>query len=94
MANTGEKASGRLHKATYATDNRKPGGYLIRVSGPTADKFSGREVPVTRKDGSESTETLLKCIWSDYDPETGEPVALYRFEAKPRNEQLQPDLPF
>lgn len=86
----------RLHKATYATDKRRPGKYLIRIIGPTADKFkAGREVPVTRKDNTESMETLDRCIWAGRDEETGEPVALYHFVEKERvPEQLQPDLPF
>lgn len=76
-------ATKRLHKATYASDKRT-GGYLIRVAGPNADKFAGREVPVTTKGGDEHTEKLLKMIWTGPDQETGEPVALYKFESKPR----------
>lgn len=73
----------RAHRATYATDKRK-GGYLIRVSGPRANAFVGREVPVTLRDGSEQNEKLVKLIWSGTDKENGEPVSLYSFEAKPR----------
>lgn len=74
----------RSHKATFATDKRNPGGYLIRVIGPHAAAFAGRDVPVTRKDDSESVERLTACIWAGVDEETGKPVALYRFESKPR----------
>lgn len=91
--NNDAPAKGRLHKATFATDKRNPGGYLIRVAGPTASAFAGREVPVTRKDNSESMETLETCVWAGRDEETGTPVALYRFVAKPR-EEAHDDLPF
>lgn len=81
----------RNHKATYATDKRN-GGYLIRVAGPNANAFAGREVPVTRKDNSESNEKLVRLVWSGPDPEMGM-VALYAFEARPR-EDVQEKLPF
>ena len=87
MADTKEpKAAKRLHKATYATDKRK-GGYLVRVQGPTAERFAGREVPVTLKDGTEHPEKLLRLIWSGIDSESGERVALYAFESRPREEK-------
>lgn len=73
----------RLHKATYARDKRK-GGYLIRVAGPYPERFAGRDVPVTRRDGSESTETLDGLIWSGIDDESGDRVALYSFKAHER----------
>lgn len=79
-------AKGRLHKATYATDKRK-GGYLIRVEGPTASEFVGREVPVTMKNGDEHNEKLIRLIWSGIDNESGKPVALYGFESKPREDE-------
>lgn len=89
------KEPGRLHRATYARDKRNPGGYLVRVIGPTAAAFEGREVPVTRKDDSESVEKLLSPVWAGTDEETGRPVALYRFEAKPRDVEAETvDLPF
>lgn len=84
----------RLHVATFATDKRKPGGYLIRVAGPTAAAFAGREVPVTRKDRSESMEKLTVAVWSGIDEETGSPVALYRFESRPRDDEAADSLPF
>jgi hypothetical protein len=86
------KSDGRQHKATYARDKRK-GGYLIRVAGPNAGRFAGREVPVTMKDDTEHTEKLTGLIWAGIDTETGAPVALYSFEAKPR-EEIADDLPF
>ena len=89
-----DAAAKRLHKATFATDKRNPGGYLIRIQGPTAAAFAGREVPVTRKDNTESMETLTTCIWSGIDDESGAPVALYRFESKPRDEEAADNLPF
>lgn len=89
-----DNAAKRLHKATFATDKRKPGGYLVRVQGPTASVFSGRDVPVTRKDNSESTETLAAVVWAGIDEETGDPVALYRFIAKPREDEIADNLPF
>jgi hypothetical protein len=82
----------RQHRATFARDKRK-GGYLIRVIGPQADQFAGMEVPVTRKDNSESTEKLIGLIWSGTDEETSRPVALYSFEARPR-EDSKDDLNF
>lgn len=75
---------GRQHKATYASDKKRPGKYLVRVIGPNADKFSTREVPVTRKDDSESMETLGRIVWTGTDTETGKPVALYQFTEKER----------
>lgn len=88
----------RQHKATYAKDKKK-GGYLVRVLGPCAAEFAGREVPVTRKDDSESMEKLSDLIWSGIDtgtdehPGTGKPVALYKFEPKPKGEAAD-ELPF
>lgn len=76
----------RLHKATYAADKRK-GGYLIRVSGPNAERFVGRDVPVTRRDGTEDMEKLTRLVWVGTDRETGEKVALYGFEPRPREGQ-------
>lgn len=85
-----DKPTGRLHKATYARDKKK-GGYLIRVAGPTANAFVGREVPVTTLGGSEHMEKLTRLIWTgvdtgEYGGKAGEPIALYAFEAKPREE--------
>lgn len=85
MAETTKK---RAHKATYARDKRK-GGYLVRIQGPHAEKFAGREVPVVRKDDSETTEKLLSMLWFGTDSETGVPVALYTFEARPKEEEAE-----
>lgn len=81
----------RKHKATYTKDKKK-GGYLVRVVGPHAARFAGREVPVTTKAGGEHHEKLERLLWSGVDvgtdnfPGTGEPVALYTFAAKPKDE--------
>lgn len=78
------------HRATYATD-KKNGGYLVRVQGPHANAFVNREVPVTKKDGETSMETLTRLIWvgvdtgTDEKPGTGQPCALYAFKSKPRD---------
>jgi hypothetical protein len=76
------KKPARQHKATYSTDKRK-GGYIVRVEGPNAARFAGREVPVNTKDGVEHMEKLIKLIWTGNDKETGKPVALYSFESRP-----------
>jgi hypothetical protein len=73
----------RRHRATFASDNLK-GGYMIRVEGPDSDRFSKREVPVTRFD---HTETVVKCdklVWTGPDKETGAKITLYKFVAHPR----------
>jgi len=80
---TEEPKSKRQHKATYARDKRK-GGYLIRISGPHAGAFAGREVPVSTMAGEEHNEKIIALIWQGVDAKTGEPVALYTFESKPR----------
>lgn len=80
------------HKATYARDKKK-GGYLIRVQGPNAAKFAGREVPVTRMDDSSTMEKLTALIWSGIDTESGKPVALYNFEPRPRDD-INDEIPF
>lgn len=82
----------RQHKATYARDKRK-GGYLIRVAGPNAGAFAGREVPVTTKAGDEHPEKLTGLIWTGIDNESGDNVALYSFESRPR-EESQLEVPF
>jgi hypothetical protein len=73
----------RQHRATYGAD-KKAGGWLIRVEGPNAEKFAGREVPVETKAGEEHPEKLTRLIWTGPDQETGVKVALYKFEPKPR----------
>lgn len=81
----------RQHKATYSRDSRE-GGWLLRIVGPNATKFSGRDVPVTRNDGTENMETVGKLITSGVDEgnviaaDKGKNYALYKFEPKPREE--------
>lgn len=75
----------RQHRASYATDKRN-GGYLVRVEGPRAPDFVGREVPVVRLDQSENKEKLVRLLWKGTDEKTGKPVALYKFEARPRDD--------
>jgi hypothetical protein len=82
----------RSHRATYARDKRN-GGYIIRVEGPQASKFAGRQVPVVRKDGTEDMETLTDLIWSGINDESGKPASLYKFEAKPRDKDTD-EVPF
>lgn len=81
---TQEEKPVRRHRATYATD-KKNGGYLIRIVGPYPEKFAGRDVPVMTKAGSEHTEKLARLIWTGPDADTGEKVALYKFEPAPRD---------
>ena len=80
-----EKTAKRLHKATYATDKRN-GGYIIRIQGPTPEAFAGRTVPVTMKSGDEHDEKLTRLIWTGIDTESGDRVSLYKFESKPRED--------
>lgn len=76
----------RQHRASYARDKLN-GGWLVRVEGPNAGKFAGREVPVLQfKTNKEQAETLKGLIWKGMDEETGKPVALYAFEPKPKEE--------
>jgi len=76
----------RAHRATYSTDKRN-GGYIIRVEGPQANQFAGREVPVTLKNNKgEHAEKLTRLIWAGVDKESGANVALYAFEARPKAE--------
>lgn len=75
----------RQHKATFSRDKRK-GGYLIRIEGPYANRFSNREVPVTLKSGEEKPHTLDSLIWAGKDKESGKPVALYSFIPVPKEE--------
>lgn len=85
-------AKGRAHVATYARDKRN-GGYIVRVQGPNANRFAGRTVPVTRRDRSETQEELDRLVWSGKDNESAEPVALYTFKQRPRDD-VDADAPF
>jgi hypothetical protein len=75
-------SSKRKHRATYSTDKRA-GGYLVRVAGPFAERFAGKTVPVTLKNGAKHEEKLLRVIWTGTDTDSGEKVALYKFEPRP-----------
>ena len=88
-----EKNAERAQRATYASDNRN-GGYMIRVEGPNSARFVGRVVPVTTRNGDEHMETLERLIWAGTDKETGKPVALYKFNSKPRDEAMEDEIPF
>ena len=88
MAPKAKKATSseeRKHKATYAADKKK-GGWLVRVAGPYPEKFAGKDVPVTTRDGAEHMEKLVRLIWTGVDNETAEPVSLYTFLPQPRDE--------
>jgi len=86
------------HKATYAQD-KKNGGYLVRVIGPDAEKFVGREIPVTNKDGETNIEKVVRLIWKGVDtgipakdgkPEikgTGQPAALYEMAKREKQKK-------
>ncbi|MDE2021178.1 MAG: hypothetical protein KGJ13_12655 [Patescibacteria group bacterium] len=90
MAEEKKAAPKRSHKAGYARDKLK-GGYIIRVQGPHAASFAGRQVPVTSKDGAETMEQLTDLIWSGMDDGKVSGYvghcALYHFEARPRGEE-------
>lgn len=92
---TAVKVTGE-HRATYSRDKRA-GGYIIHVEGPRAASFAGRKIPVHRKDGSSTEETLSNLIWTgtaDPPPKgSGKPVALYHFEQKPKAE-VDDEIPF
>lgn len=82
------EAPARQHRATYARD-KKTGGYLIRIAGPSANQFAGMQVPVTTLSGEEHVEQLRNLVWSGVDTgefggKKGEPVALYQFASQPR----------
>lgn len=88
----GNRAPGG-HRATYARDKKK-GGYLIRVAGPTAGAFAGRTVPVSTLDGDTHPEQLVKLIWTgidtgEYGGTKGEPIALYTFASQPREPEAE-----
>lgn len=91
--NKASPSEGRAHSASYASDKKNPGKWLIRVAGPHASKFAGREVPVNTRSGEEHAELLDKAIWAGVDEETKENVCLYTFVAKPR-EELDDKIPF
>lgn len=76
------------HSATFTNDKRN-GGYLIRVVGPDAKMFAGREVPVTTLGGKTEMHKLTKLKFSGVDDgkynaaNAGQPYAVYAFEPRP-----------
>jgi hypothetical protein len=94
-ADAGKPAKGRSHTASYSKIRGEPFKWYIRVVGPSAEKFSGREIPVATKGGEEHDEKLTKMIWNGADRTSGENVALYEFLAKPKAEvELDDEIPF
>jgi hypothetical protein len=79
------------HRATYSRDKIK-GGYIINVTGPQANRFAGRTVPITLKNGDKSEEKLTDLIWSGTNDD-GKYCAIYHFEPKPKDE-LNDEIPF
>lgn len=86
-----DKGKAGQHRANYSRDNVN-GGWLIRVVGPFANRFRGREVPVLTNSGENHPEKLDKLIWSGVDEgnvnpaDKGKNVALYSFLPKPKDE--------
>jgi hypothetical protein len=77
------------HQATYSRDKRR-GGWIVRVVGPHAAKFAGREIPVRLRSGEERSTLLGRLLWSGSD-QGGSPVALYEMRAMP---EADSDIPF
>lgn len=84
------------HRATFSRDKQR-GGYNIRVEGPYANRFAGREVPVTLLSGEVKKETLIGVLWAGMtEPQDGtapQPVALYDFVRAERVE-FDDEIPF
>lgn len=68
------------HKASFAADKKNPGEWLVRVIGPAPDKFAGKTIPVSKKDGTTSATKLGRLIWTGTFPDADEPVALYAIQ--------------
>lgn len=88
---TGEtKTPQRLHRAAYTRDKKNPGQWLVRVSGPHAKEFEGREVPVTVNGGGEQIETLARGVFAGIDDgkinpaDKGQNYCLYQIVPKPK----------
>lgn len=84
-----KEAAERQHVATFSF-NQRAQQYNVRVVGPHADKFAGREIPVSRLNKPDSIEKLTRMLKSGIDegkvvPENkGKMYALYSFVQKPR----------
>lgn len=76
--------TGKHHEATFAFD-RRTRGYVIRVVGPSATSFPGRDIPVKRRDGTTTTEKLGRVLWNGTDKTTGETIAIYSFVSRPKD---------
>ncbi len=87
---------GRQHKATYARDKKNPGSFLVRITGPHAKEFEGREVPVMKNGGGEQLETLSRAVFSGTDEgkitpaDKGQTYCLYEMVRHPK-EYVQPE---
>lgn len=85
------------HKATFCKDNYN-GRWSIRVTGPTANRFAGRIIPVVRSSGEIVYEETGNLQWTGVDDgsviasDAGKNVAIYGHKPKPR--QLDEDIPF
>ena len=55
-------ATKRDHIAKFA--RLKNGSWGVRVTGPHAEVFAGRTVPVTKRSGEEVSMTLSKMLWT------------------------------
>lgn len=85
------------HAAAYSRDKRN-GGYIVRIHGPYANRFAGREVPVKTSAGEVTMERLTTLLHTGIDEGKynaslkGVPYALYAFEARPKAQQEE--IPF
>ena len=87
------EASANAHRATY-TRNKHTGEMQVRLVGPKAANAAGTEVPVLTKDGAVHLEKLTVLVFTGTDDQdfpgyqsTGKPLAIYKFEKKPREKE-------
>lgn len=87
-----EETKKRRHRALYSKD-KYTGGWNVRIIGPDANKFAGREVPVERADKTENMEKLTELVWTGIDDgsinpaDKGQNVALYKFAPHPKDQK-------
>lgn len=88
--------NGRQHSASYTRLRGEPLKWFVRVVGPHALKFSGRDIPVATKNGVEHEEKMGRLLGDFTDQDTGQPVGIYEFIAKPKAspEELDDVIPF